>query len=534
MNSYLNFYFEESLARKNAIANNTINFIDNQISGISDSLIRSESAITSYRSANQVMNLSYQGQSTYDNLQQLYRERDNLQAQERYFSYILEYLKTTQDVAGIVPPSAMNVENPVMNQLITELLTLTADRSNILSFRGEKNIYLPEIENRIKVQKQYITEIATSNLNSVKQTIADLNYRASKLSNEISSLPRRELNMGNIQRQFNIDDAIYTYLLQKRSEATITMASNYPDFTMFEPARKVTSSQVAPKILFNYLVALMLGMVIPTAIMLLKNLLNFKISNTEYIHQLVGRPPIATIYTLSVKVENVLVNNPASVSSEAFRALRSIIFRKLAPLKSKVILITSAQPQEGKSFISYNLATSIALVGKKTIIIDADLKRPALHKKFNLENKTGISNFMIDNLSFEEILQNTTIENLSFISAGHNLPNATEVIESGGLDTLIESVKGKFEYIIIDTSPIGFMADALLMSRYANLILLVVRNNSTFKESFTNVITTLNSNNINNYEVIFNDKDMMESSYGRYSKYYVKGKKTAKRNVSKL
>lgn len=525
INNYLNLFIDENLSRKNATAINTINFIDNQISGISNSLVKSESKISNFRAANQVMNLSYQGQATYDNIKQLENERTELQAKERYYSYILEYLRTTHDIAGIVPPSGMNVDNPLMNQLITELLNLNSERSNIINLRGERNPFLADTEEKIKSKRQYIIEIATSNLNTVKQTLSDLDYKTTKLSREIASLPRQELNMVNIQRQFNIDETIYTYLLQKRSEATITMASNYPDFTMFEPARKVTSFQVAPKYLFNYLVALMMGLIIPTGIMIFTNLVNFKINSPEYIHQVIDRPPVATIFSSPEKAENLLFDNSASVASESIRALRSILFRKLKASNSKVILVTSSQPNDGKSFLSFNVALSIALVGKQTLIIDADFKRPSLHNKFKLGNKTGVTNFMTDNASLKEILNDTDIENLSFISAGPNMPNVTEIIESGGLDNLIEAVKEKFEYIIIDTNPIGFMADALVMTRYADYILLVVRNNSTFKDSFNEVIATLKSHNITNYDVVFNDKSLNEIGYGAYSKYYVKGRK---------
>jgi capsular exopolysaccharide synthesis family protein len=393
---------------------------------------------------------------------------------------------------------------------------------------------LNEVENKIKLQRQNIIEIATSSLSTVNQTLSDLDYRVAKISKEISSLPRQELNMGNIQRQFNINESIYTYLLQKRSEATITMASNYPDFALFEPARKVTSYQVTPKYLYSYIIALILGIGIPSGLMLLKNLINFKIINTEFIHQVIDRSPIATIYSISEKGDNIIFNDQASVSSESFRALRSIVFRKLSGItRSKVILITSAQPHDGKSFLSFNFATSIAMVGKKTLVIDADLKRPVLHNKFKLENKIGVSNFMAENNTIEEIINKTSVENLSFISAGPYMPNVTEVIESGGMDSLIAAVRDKFEYIIIDTSPIGFMADALLMTRYADHILLVVRNNSTLKDTFTEVIENFKSNNIANYDVVFNDKNMKDSHHGSYSNYYIKEKKSSLKDIIK-
>jgi tyrosine-protein kinase Etk/Wzc len=519
VNSYMNYFFEDNLARKNTIAINTINFIDAQIAGISDSLVRSESKIENFRASNQVMNLTYQGQTSYDKLQQIEKERNALQTQERYYTYILEYFRTIPEVTGLVPPSAMNVQNEVINQLIVELLKLDSERANIKSLRGEKNLFLAEIENKIRLQKQYIAEIVTSNLNTLKQTLDLLSYQSDKLSKEISLLPKRELNMGSIQRKFKIDDAIYTYLLQKKSEATISLASNYPDYEMFEPAREATSYQRAPKPIRNYLIAFILALIIPSSIMILKNLINIKISSTEYIHQVINRPPITTIFSVPGKVKNSLIDNPGSSSFESFRTLRSTIFRKFFFLKTKVILITSGQPQDGKSFLALNLAISIAMVSKKVLIIDADLRRPVLHTKLKLENKTGLSNFISGNRTLDEIISNTTIENLSFIPAGPAMPNITEAIESGGMDSLIESVKERFEYIIIDTSPAGFIAEALLMTRYADYILLVVRNNATLKETFENVITSFNSYNVSNYDVVLNDKSMDDSHQGLYSYY---------------
>jgi capsular exopolysaccharide synthesis family protein len=521
MNSYLNLSFEENLARKNTIARNTINFIDSQLSGISDSLVKSGSEITSYRSANQLMNLSFQGQTAYSNLQQIDRERDLYKSQERYYGYILEYLRTTEDIAGISPPSSMNVDNPVMTQIITDLMNLNSQRTSIINLRGDKNPFLSDIDSKIKSQKQYLIEIASSNLNTVKQNLADLEYRSAKLSRDIASLPRQELNMESIQRKFDIDQSIYTFFLQKRSEATITLASNYPDFTMFEPARAATSEQVSPKYFFNYLIALILGIIIPTAILVLKNLLNFRISNPEFIAQVTGKSPVATIYSGTGKSQNIVNDYPASVTSESFRALRTVLFRKLPDNKSsRIVLVTSAQPREGKSFISLNLATSISMVGKKTLLIDTDLKRPMIHTNLSLPNDEGLSNYISGNASLEKIVRETEIQNLSFISAGPNMPNATEILASGAMDSLIEEAKNKFDFIVLDSSPIGFMADAMLMTLYADHIFLVVRNNYTLKESFTDIISVLDSNNISNYDVILNDKEIRESSYGVYTKYY--------------
>ena len=188
----------------------------------------------------------------------------------------------------------------------------------------------------------------------------------------------------------------------------------------------------------------------------------------------------------------------------------------------RVILYTSSLPTDGKSFVSLNLASSIASVGYKTILIDRDLRRPNLHIKMKVDNTTGLSNYMTKNAQIDEIIRKTPIENLSFISAGPIIPNPSELMESGVLDDLINYLKIKYDYIIIDTTPVGIVADATLMMKYASKILFVIRNNYTSKDIFKNVINILKTNKFNNYDLIYNDLNLEKSSYKHYSKYYIK------------
>ena len=172
-----------------------------------------------------------------------------------------------------------------MNSLVLELLSLNAQRSTILSNNAEKNLFLGQIENKIKLQKQAILENVKNNLNTLNLTQNELDYRASKLQGEISRLPRTELSMVSMQRQFNLTDAIYTYLLEKRSEAAIAMASNYPDYEILEPARAVTASILSPRTMMNWLVALFMAVMIPTIFIILKNFFNEKISSVKDVEQ---------------------------------------------------------------------------------------------------------------------------------------------------------------------------------------------------------------------------------------------------------
>jgi capsular exopolysaccharide synthesis family protein len=524
LNTYINYFLNDNLAKKNKIAVNTINFIDSQISEISDSLSKSESNLRNFRTTNQVTtDLSFQGQQIYGQMAQIETQRTSLEVQSRYYNYVINLFKTNQDVSGVVPPASANVTDQVMNKLITDLLALNSERSGIISNNNnEKNLFLAQIDNKIKNQKQAIIESVTNNLNTINLTLNELNYRSDKLSKDISNLPKTEMNMVNIQRKFNLNDAIFTYLLQKRSEAAISLASNYPDYEVLEPAREITSKIIKPKKIMNYLFSLFLGLLFPTIFLITRDFFNDKVSSIYDIEHLLDRPVFGIIYNNPKKYEAVVAEAPKSAISESFRNLRGSLFIKLKSEQSKVILITSSQPQEGKSFISFNLAASIASVGFKTVIIDCDLRRPTLHIKFKENNSSGISNFMTRNANEDEIIHKTSVDNLSFIPAGPLLPNPSELLDSGILDDLMDLLKSRFEFIIIDTPPVGLVADSIQLMKYANQILVVSRNNVTRKEILVNALTSLDSNKIANYEVILNDLDLNKSPYSGYKNYYLK------------
>ena len=522
LNSYVNLFLDENLQNKNKIAKNTINFIDTQISEMSDSLGKSESKLRNYRSDNQVLNISFQGQKVYEQLSQLETERTNLEIQIRYYNYLLNYFKTNQDISGITPPSSANINDAIINTLISEVIKLNAEKLSI-SNNTEKNLFSTQIDNKIKIQKQTIIDNATNNLITLNINLNELIYKSDKLSKEISNLPRKEMNMVNVQRKFDLNNTIYTYLLQKRTESAITLSSNYPDYEILEPAREITSEVIKPKKNFNYLIAIFLAFLIPTMYLIINEILNDKITSVYDIEHMIDRPLFGTIYRNSKKYESVVMDSPGSAIAESFRNIRSSLFLKFKDKQPKVILITSSQPQDGKSFISFNLAASIASVKHKTVIIDCDLRRPVLHNKFNNDNSKGISNYITNNATEEEIIFKTSEEKLFFIPAGPILPNPSELIGAGVLDNLINSLLTKFDYVIIDTAPIGLVSDSIQLMKYATQILIVTRNNYTKKDIVRNAISSLESNKIDNFDIILNDLDIERSPYSEYKHYYNKG-----------
>ncbi len=522
LNTYLQTFLDDNLAKKNKISRNEIDFIDSQIAGISDSLVKSESKLKDYRSENQVMDLSYQGQRAYEQMTQIETDRSNLQIQERYYRYVLDNFEKNKDISGISPPSAANVSDPIMNSLILDLQALNTERSSIMSNNAEKNLFLGQIDNKIRAQKQAIVENVRNNLATLTLTKNELDSREEKLSKEISKLPRTELNMVSMERKFKLSDAIYTFLLQKRSEAAITMVSNNPDYEILEPAREITKTIISPKIVINWMLAFMIAILIPTVYIILKNFFNETIATISDVENLLKRSVLSVIFSNTYKTEAVVKESPSSPIAESFRNLRSTLFLRFKSEPLKVIMVTSSQPKDGKSFISFNLAESIASVGHKTILLDCDLRRPSLHENFRTENNRGITNYIADNASKESIIHNTESENLFFIPAGPLLANSSEMIEAGALDDLINYLRSNYDFVIIDTSPAGMVADATPMMKYASRILLICRNNFTRKDVFNDVLSMFRINKVENFDVVFNDLNIKTSKYGHYSNYYNK------------
>jgi capsular exopolysaccharide synthesis family protein len=521
LNRFIDSFLEENLAKKNKIALSTINFIDNQISEMSDSLVQSQSTLRNFRTDNAVMDLSFQGQRIYEQLAQIENEKTNIGLQTRYYNYVLNYFKTNQDISGVTPPSSASIADPFMNSLFADLYALFVERSAFPN-TSEKNVFLVQVDNKIKIQKQTIIDNITSTLNTLNLNLNELNAKAEKLSRDMSNLPRKEMNMVNIQRKFDLNNTLYTYLLQKRSESAITLSSTYPDFEVLEPAREITSKITSPKVKMNFIIALFLGLLFPSMYLLTNLLLNNKLTSVYEMERLLDGPVFGLIYNNHKKYEAVITESPGSAISESFRNLRSSLFLKLKSNKSKVILITSAQPQDGKSFISFNLSAAIASVGFKTVLIDCDLRRSVLHTKFNKDNSPGITNYMVRKSNEDEIIHGTPTENLFLIPAGPVIPNPSELIGSGILDNFIESLKLKFEYIIIDTPPVGLVADATQLMKYADQILVVVRTNYTRKDILTSALTSLETNQFDNYEVVMNDVILEKSPYSNYKSYYHK------------
>ncbi len=527
LNRLSKVYLERNLEKKNRIAYSTVKFIDSRISDISDSLSIAENKLQHFRSRNQVMNLSFQGEKIYEKVSELENERAILYMQQKYYEYIKTYLESNSDVTDLTAPSSGESQDPVLNELIGQMMELSNERLKYIEIGNEKNLFLKDLEVKIKNIKNTILENVSYNVNKIQIALKDIDSRTAKLNSQITMMPRTERELIGMERQFKLNDAIYTYLLEKRAEAQIAQASNAPDYEVIDFASLFRASIISPKTTINYIIAVFLGLFLPFIFIIARDFMNSRISDIKEIEGISSLPVVGQVFHNRTKSTTIILDYPKSPLADSFRAIRTNLQFFSKGVDKMVILITSSASGEGKSFISINLASVYALLGKKVLLLGFDLRRPALYKDFNLLNEMGITSYLINKASIDAIIQPTQIENLDLIAAGPIPPNPVELIASKEVEVFFDELKKRYDYIIIDSAPIGAVTDSFLLFKYADINVFTVRHNYTYVDALKTNLKNIENKKLENVTLLVNDIKLKANSYG-YSyqaQYYSNDKK---------
>src|SRR5690606_26507473 len=310
--------------------------------------------------------------------------------------------------------------------------------------------------------------------------IEDLERQMAKLEAEFSRLPTTEQNLLRIQRKFDLNENIYTFLLQRRAESAITMASN----TVSNKIVEYTGLNFKPlqmKYITNYVLALIFGFSFPVAIIVFINVFNTRIKDLKEAEKDLAVPNLTYIGRKKMKSNTVVLKEPRSSLTEAFRSLRTNIYFITPKDKQTTIAITSSISGEGKSFCALNLASAYSLNGKKTVLIDCDLHKNNDWKELDIDNKVGLSSYLNKETGALSIIQATPYPNLSIITGGEMPSNPGEMLLNGRIELLIKELRNNFDTIILDTPPIGLVSESLGLIHLADLTLFVVRYNYSKK-----------------------------------------------------
>ena len=524
---YITYKYEE----KSRAISQSLAFIDDQLSSISKALGHTESNLSGFKTSNSFSDASKMNDRSIDEISQLEKERASLIIHERYFNSISSRLQDNKDLDRLVTPSAVGINDNATDNLMKELVTLQIEKNNFSSDGTSKNPLLKDLDAKISTIKNTVKKNISSLAENNRARLRQINSKNNEHRSIVANLPKAERKFVDIKRENDLNEQIYLFLSQKKLEAGILKASTTVANRVIESAVLDSSIPLKPKKSNNYALSLLIGMAIPFGFIWSKGVLNKKVSGKDDYNSITNLPVIGSIYHSSNPSPLVVSPSSRTEIAESFRILRSYLISYKGSKYKKAILITSMDSGEGKSFCAINIATSLALLKKKTLLVNLDL-RTTSELYGNFEQGLGISAYLDDLISVGEMITATDHPFLDYVSSGDWPSNSTELLSDEKLECLIMLLKEKYDYIIIDSAPIGIIADTLLIAQYTDLNIAVVRNNYSQKEKLSELDKICSEGKLLNVSVVFNDEKLQNGL--RSNSYYFGNNNRRKANKFKL
>ena len=530
INKLLEMYNINANNDKNEVAQKTAEFIDERIGIISKELGSTEQDLENFKRSAGITDLSSEAQIALTGNAEYEKKRVENQTQINLVMDLQRYMKGNEYE---VLPSNIGLQDAASAGAIDRYNQMLVERKRLLRTSTENNPTIINLDTSIRAMRTNVQATLDATLKGLQITKEDLAREASRYSRRINDAPTQERQFVSIARQQEIKSGLYLMLLQKREENAITLAATANNAKIIDEAL-ADDNPISPKKMLVYLAALVLGVGLPVGVIYLIGLTKFKIEGRADVEKLTSLPVVGDIPLADEKTGSIAVfENQNNLMSETFRNVRTNLQFMLENGKN-VILVTSTISGEGKSFISANLAISLSLLGKKVVIVGLDIRKPGLNKVFNIPKKEhGITQYLTNTTAnLMDFVQPSDInKNLFILPGGTVPPNPTELLARGGLEKAIETLKAKFDYVILDTAPVGMVTDTLLIGRVADLSVYVCRADYTHKAEFTLINELAENNKLPNLCIAINGLDLNSRKYGyyygygKYGKYYGYGKR---------
>ena len=514
---------------KNEVAQRTAEFIDERIDIISKELGSTERDLENFKRSAGITDLTSEAQIALTGNAEYEKKRVENQTQ---INLVMDLKKYLQGSGYEVLPANVGLQDAGVAGAIDRYNEMVAERKRLLRTSTESNPAIVNLTTSIRAMRSNIQTTLDATLKGLEITKAELIREASRYSSRISDAPTQERQFVSIARQQEIKSGLYLMLLQKREENAIVLAAIANNAKIIDEAQ-ADSTPISPKRMTIYLAALAFGIGIPVGVIYLIGLTKFKIEGRADVEKLTSLPVVGDIPLADEKTGAIAVfENQNNLMSETFRNVRTNLQFMLENGKN-VILVTSTVSGEGKSFISANLAISLSLLGKKVVIVGLDIRKPGLNKVFNLPKKEyGITQFLTNStVNLMDLVHHSDInKNLYILPGGTVPPNPTELLARDGLEKAVEILRKNFDYVILDTAPVGMVTDTLLIGRVADLSVYVCRADYTRKTEFTLINELAENNKLPNLCIVINGLDLQKKKYGyyygygKYGKYYGYGK----------
>ena len=515
LNTTVEVLIKKQLDNKNKFAENTISFIDETLGSMEQQLKNSGDELKDFAKRNDVIEIEEGGASVKEQLLEFDTKKADVERKISYLNSLRKYLKESVDFSKLPAPTIAGIEEPNINTNVAKIIALSIQRSE-LEYSVKGSFSFDRIDNEIQSIKKVLLENESTYRNTLSYDLNVANQKIAKIESEISQLPENKQEWLNLSRKYNISDNIYNTFLQKRSEASIVKEANVSDIQFIDPAKDVGGGLLGPKTGVNYVIAFFMGILIPLLLVFFIFFISNSVQNIDDITSLT-QLPIIGIVGHKEKASNLSVfERPKSPLSEAFRAIRTslqFLYKKQNFVGSKTLMLTSSISGEGKTFCSINIATVFALSDKKTIIVGLDLRKPKIFNDFNIKNDSGVVHYLIGQKTLDEVIQTTHIPNLHVLTSGPIPPNPSELILGESMKEMIDELKIKYDYVILDTPPVGLVSDALELSQFCDVTLYVIRQNYTKKDMLTLLNNRTKRGELSNVSILFNGYES-KAKYG--------------------
>lgn len=532
INKLMEMYNRNTNNDKNEVAEKTKEFINERIKIIDEELGSTEDKLEAFKRNAGLTNIGSDAQLAVEGNAEYERKRVENGTQINLIRDLTKYINNPSNEYEVLPANIGLSDNGLTTQ-IDRYNELIFERKRLLRTSTENNPMIINLDTSLRAMKANVQAAIDGTLQGLLIVKADLDREASRFSRRISDAPGQERQYVSIARQQEIKAGLYLMLLQKREENAITLAATANNAKIIdEPVAE--GRPVSPKPKMIYMIALLVGLGGPVGIIFLISLTKFKIEGRRDVENLTSRPIVGDVPLTTEKSGTIAVfENQNTLMSETFRNVRTNL-QFMLKSDQKVILVTSTVSGEGKSFISSNLAISLSLLGKKVVIVGLDIRKPGLNKVFNIPRKElGITQYLSNpEKNLMDFVQASDVSKKLYILPGGTVPpNPTELLARDGLDKAVETLRKNFDYVILDTAPVGMVTDTLLIGRVADLSVYVCRADYTRKAEFTLINELADSNKLPNLCTVINGLDLQKKKYGyyygygKYGKYYGYGKR---------
>lgn len=513
LDKLIELYNLDAVLDKNMIATNTKKFVDERLELIKNELLNEEINVENYKKQNNLTNLSSEAGLYLQTSSEYNKKLAEIETQINLIKYIENHIKDNRNQYSLIPANLGLEDNSLISSISNYNIAIM-ERMKLLRTTNNENPVITQIEQQLKTLRDNILTSISNVKDGMNIAKNDLKGKEAQFAGKINKVPTQERKYLELKRQQEIKQELYVFLLQKREENALSLASAVPTAKTLDSAYS-SIEPVSPKTIIVLALILVFTLLFPIGIIYIQDLLNNKIVDRKELKRLINAPYLGSIGINKEENKVVVREGKTSAIVEMFRMLRTNLQFMLGGKKSPVILITSSIGGEGKSFTAINLAMSFALLNKKTVLIGLDIRKPVLGEYMHIAKNKGVSLYLSDpNYNIKDIIIPSGISSfLQVIPAGPIPPNPAELLLSSRLEELIEGLKNEFDYIIIDSAPVGVVSDTYLLNRIVDNSVYVSRQGYSPRDVTELINEIYDNHKLNNLGVVLNGVDDV-TSYG--------------------